>query len=153
MLCQARARYLLHPPLFHDQSSMDWVSFDPCQVKRRFRGKFQTLPSSNPDGSPELGTQLCPLVVPAHAQPSQTLSTCSPVIRRLSKSSLHCTVVKIHETSFRGFQIRRLSIAKRYSSSATRFLITHCPAPLLRLHNCSRHPPPRNNHSADTFLP
>ena len=39
-------------------------------------------------------------------------STCSPVIRRLSKSTLH-RIVKIHETSFRGCQIRGLSIAPR----------------------------------------
>ena len=75
-------------------------------------------------------------------------------------SALHCTVVKIHETSFRGCQIRRLSIAKTpiqevfLRRSATRFLITRCPAlPLLQLHNCARHPSPRNNHSGNTFRP
>ena len=68
---------------------------------------------------------------PAHAQPSTCPAGNKEPVKILS--ALHCTV-KIHETSFRGCQIRRLSIAKTpiqevfLRRSATRFLITRCPA-------------------------
>ena len=108
MLCQARARYLV-PPLFHDQSSTGLGQFWPLPSQKNILRKVPNFAVFKLRRLPGVGDTAVLACCPATCS---TLSTCSPVIRRLSKSSLHCTVVKIHETSFRGFQIRRLSIAK-----------------------------------------